>query len=120
MKKIIRWMPAGSAVAALGTVYVVWLVAYWQLGHRPVPMMNDPAYVGGFVDVPLVWADRTIIALLFCWMAGVVISVISVCLPKTKDLKWWAKNLVAAALSALLILVMIESSPGSAVQWYMD
>ncbi|MGC4073018.1 MAG: hypothetical protein QM760_10940 [Nibricoccus sp.] len=120
MKKVISWTPVVSASAVLGVIYLVWLAACWQLGRRPVPMMDDPAYVGGLVDRVLGWTDNALIAFLFCYAAGTAFSAVVLCLPKTKDRKSWARNVAVALLCGVMLLILVEHSPASAVQWYLD
>lgn len=40
-----------SPLLALSTVYLCWVSAWAQLGHQPRPLLDDPKYIGGVVDV---------------------------------------------------------------------
>lgn len=36
---------------ATASIYLCWLAAWWTLGHRPRPSVDDPKLIGGLVDV---------------------------------------------------------------------
>jgi hypothetical protein len=44
-------------VAPLLFIFLEWSVAWWTLGHRPVPMVDDPKGIGGVVPV-LHWTSK--------------------------------------------------------------
>jgi hypothetical protein len=103
----------------LGSVYAVWLIAWFTLGRRPRPLLDDPKHIGGVVD----FAHTTTI---FCFMlappalfAGLLASISLRFVSKAPwrvALFWFS----AVALSWILAVIYARLDPGRVVAWYVD
>ena len=59
--KFAIWLPVYLyPVWLASSFYVTWIIAWIVLGHRPRPMLDDPKYIGGVMDlvcaIPLIMA----------------------------------------------------------------
>ena len=45
------WVFAGYPWLGLALIYLAWLAAWATLGHRPIPLKNDPSYINDLVSI---------------------------------------------------------------------
>ena len=114
---------AANATAAfplvlLTALYGQWLLSWLLLGHRPVPSIDDPKYIGGASWMSYV----TGIALVGFVPVGCVALVLNalhaVVHPQT--LSRQLMRIVVTVALWFATLVLLRSDPGRVVEWWFD
>jgi hypothetical protein len=93
--KLLGWMPVVAPAAVAVLVYFSWAVAFWQLGRRPAPSMDDPKYIGGLSTQVSSW-------------------------PKITHRGWWWRQFALGFAAIVLLVFSARYSPGNAVSWFLD
>ena len=116
----IGWLPVSAIGVLLTAVYVAWLVAYSQLGRRPMPSMDDPKFIGGMSTGVYHVAAWFIQAALVVWVLGMVTSLVISFLPRTENRADWIFRTAGGLLAMIFLLAMVRYSPGDACSWILD
>ncbi len=119
----IRWAAVYLfPVWMLLSFYFTWLVAWGELGHRPVPMKDDPKYIGGLMSV-------------FQYLPGLFVMIAPAALPIGLVASFFCprrpRNTMArighGILLALLyiglttaVIVTLRTDSGRIVEWWFD
>lgn len=100
-------------------LYGTWLTAWFSLGHRPAPSMDDPKEIGALVSIAHV---ITVVSFLY----GTFVAIAAI--PLTL---WWARargfGLTGGAAIALVLIGIyvcevgvLRSDPMGVLYWFMD
>ena len=118
--KILGWTPPLAAVATLALVYTSWAVAYWQLGRRPRPSMDDPSDIGGLSTQVTNYVSSAVYVTLLLWAISMIAVLCVVLWPKSSERNWWLKRFGVGLVSMALLFLSMHHSPGNAVMWFLD
>jgi hypothetical protein len=118
--KLLGWMPVVAPAAVAVLVYFSWAVAFWQLGRRPAPSMDDPKYIGGLSTQVSSWAWQGILVLLVLWALGMISVAVAGSLPKITHRGWWWRQFALGFAAIVLLVFSARYSPGNAVSWFLD
>ena len=96
-------------------LYATWITAYATLGRVPRPSLDDPAQIGGAVDI----VGFVAAILIYHWQITTIISIaVLLCLPLA------AVTLMRTFLTMtglyLLTWWLFETDPGSVACWFYD
>ena len=114
-------------VLTLLSVYACWAIVWMTLGHRPKPMIDDPKYIGGFVDVAyglsmLMWMFLTpaiFVGICACFWSPTKAHHAG----NSREALRWA---MSAGLLGTYISIcagcfyLLRFDPGNVVEWYLD
>ncbi len=114
------WLPLIATGAVFVCVYVAWVAAYWQLGRRPMPSMDDPKFIGGAATAVYDVAGWVILASLVMWVVGMIAAAVMTLLPRTENRRSWTLQFVGGFSMIVLCLLFVRYSPGDACSWFLD
>ena len=114
---------AAYPVLTVGALYSGWATAWLQLGRRPVPSLDDPASISGWVDVAR-WVFMVLfIGLLPTFAVHLGVGVAAVVEWRRGGRSIGGKELLVAA-AALAIwagaFALLRTDPWNVGVWYMD
>lgn len=98
---------------------VTWLAGRFSLGYWPRPSLDDPKYIGAWVDVPY----NITAFLLAVGLPAFVVGVFSLIYRAYRDETRRKSLLVVSALSVICMvttIVILRWDPLGIVTWYMD
>jgi hypothetical protein len=99
-------------------VYLTWVVAAITLGHQPRPYLDDPKFIGGWVDLV-----RVATFLLFlAWPAAMLLNaagmLMAAVMPRRRSFGFVFLLLCASLCSWALSLSMVRFS--KVIIWFFD
>jgi len=100
------------------TFYLAWAAGRFELGHWPVPSLDDPKYIGGLVDVTYWIVSATLFGFPVC-----VISIGFLLLwsfSRVPERKSYAFYSLAGLVLLLVMVAFMRWDPHRVVEWYFD
>lgn len=114
------WLPIVSTGVVFTSVYIAWVAAYFQLGRRPMPSMDDPKFIGGPATAVYNAMGWIILISLATWIVGMGMNIVMSLLPRTENRGAWTLKFVGGFAMVALYLLFIRFSPGEAGSWFLD
>ena len=102
--------------------YGSWLVAWFDLGHQPIPMRDDPKYIGGLSDIML-WISMFIVMITpLALPLGLIASFFLPGKFRTRGGRALRGVLLAVIylMASAAIIYLLRSDPGRVVEWWFD
>ena len=116
----IGWVPLAAVGVILIAVYVSWFAAYYQLGRRPLPSMDDPKFIGGTSTAIYEIVAWVILVSLVLWALGMITNVVIAVLPRTEKRRPWLLGIAGGIVGLSVLVAMMRYSPGNACSWILD
>lgn len=107
-------------LVALASLYTAWVVAWFELGHRPRSSIDDPKFIGGAVDhvYPLVWPILNACGLLVPLGTLLLLVLFFMCLYSKRYAQgMWFLLLLLIWVSPILMLTF---DPLRVLDWFLD
>ena len=105
--------------ALLWFLHATWLIAWGVLGHRPLPMIDDPKYISVWVDVSYFITVLLLVAFPVAFLAGFPVILFSK--PKRAGGVLKATLRVGSYLAIWAVTVlMLRADPMRIIYWFMD
>ena len=103
----------------LASVYVAWLFAWAQLGHRPEPGWDDPGSAGWLVSTAIVTATVLMSAAWVMFILHLALVGAAFYPLLTPDNPHWRRIavLAAAVLPWAAAFVLLNADPGNVMKW---
>jgi hypothetical protein len=109
------WASSLQPAVVLSYLYVTWATAWWVLGHRPRPSLDDPKFISPVVDAPYeMFAFSLILGWMICACTGLLLS--AVCLARRRDMR----PLLAIPFAWMAGYLALAWDPLSVLVWYFD
>lgn len=107
-------------VCAASCFYATWLVAWFCLGHLPRPMLDDPKYIGGAMDVAYPLSVIVVSSVPLLTPIGFVASFFS---PMRVIKNGVQQGFVLAAIYVAVcvtLVALVRHDPGRVIEWWID
>ncbi len=116
------WLVAYCYPLALpGSFYFLWLLAWWELKRRPIPMLDDPKSIGGLVSAFYLLPVLMLMALPVLWPLGFVAGfMMPAAQPRGKLHERILFLLGLYFLLSVVVLLLMREDPGRVIEWYLD
>lgn len=101
------------------SIYGCWLLAWATLGYQPKPMLNDPKYIGGPLDVAYFASNIAIMIYPAIAPLGLISPFFCPAVQRSRIPKSLVLLAIYVAINVLGI-VLLRTDPGSVVEWYFD
>src|SRR5688572_20939701 len=105
----------------VASFYATWVVAWFSLGHRPRPNLDDPKFIGGLIDLAHVIPGLLAIGLPVLTPLGLAASF---CCPiRARNGSRFKQSIALAFLYFVLCtvaLLVLRADPGRVVEWWID
>ena len=105
-------------VAAVASIYVTYLVAWAALSYAPRPWIDDPKFIGGWVDGFSYVTDVLIVGI----PAGAIVCLVLTVVFVVRRYNWATVPAYLAGLIGLWIttFVFLRWDPVRVLDWYID
>jgi hypothetical protein len=121
-KKLLLLGAYSYPALCIASLYLTWFVAWASLGHMPRPNLDDPKYIGLFVDIPYFLSMFLLMGGPGAFLLGVLMAPVAAArqaAPGKRLLRW------ILALAVLLLLWaaslwFLRADPWEVSTWYMD
>jgi hypothetical protein len=111
-------------VLLLSSLYATWLTAWFVLGHRPRPSLDDPKFISPLVSFPhgLTWL--LIVGIVPALTICIIFVLVSAYLCISRRERGWVVGTMSVLVVPPLLwssaLVVLGWDPGNVVYWFMD
>ena len=108
-------------MAMMGSLYAIWLLAWWELGHMPRPNIDDPKSIGGMTS--LFYYLPLLVAMPFPIM--IPLGLVSLFYLKLgggdqSKARWWWLLPAVYLLFCVLTYWTLRWDPWRVAEWYAD
>lgn len=120
---IAAWVTAIYPALGLASLYTTWMTAWFVLGHRPRPSLDDPLSISPIVDIPYAVASIFLNGSLFAAAISLPFLVAAMLELFKARCSMRAVVLLGPPLFiwvASVILVPLDLYFGSVLYWYLD
>jgi hypothetical protein len=103
---------------AVGMLYVQWILSWYMLGHKPIPLTDDPKYINGASWMHLI----TTVALLGVIPAGfsaLAFNIAHICRQRSSAAQVSIRLCTLAGLWLGMFVTLARDSD-SIMEWWMD
>ena len=105
---------------AVLSIYICWMIGWAMLGHPPVPMRNDPKFIGGAMNgayfcTALVWMATPFIA-----PAGLAAAWFCPIAPNRRSNTIIAYSIAGYVALYIVAYFVLLIDPLSVFEWYCD
>ena len=116
------WFAAyGYPIWLLLSFYFVWLAACFVLGRTPVPMRDDPKYIGSWLDwiypLPAILLIAMPLMAPLGLVAGATYPLIG---PRNRRHRIRAILIIVYILLCLGVVITLRADPGRVAEWWID
>ncbi|MCU0865567.1 MAG: hypothetical protein MUC36_17415 [Planctomycetes bacterium] len=111
---------AAFPLLLIAALYGQWLLSWLLLGHRPVPSIDDPKYIGGASWMSFVTGIALVGFLPVGCLALLLNALHAVVQPQPWPLQRQLMRVVATVTLWFATLVLLRSDPGRVVEWWFD
>ncbi len=110
---LIAWL---YPLLLVGSLYGTWLVAWYSLGHRPRPSLDDPKSIGPAVDVCYPLFSLLLVGFPAALLFGLFYQLLAAGRP------WPLKTFFALLTIGIwsMTIVFLRWDPWLVAEWYLD
>ena len=106
-------------VVLVASFYLTWVLAWWSLGRRPIPLLDDPKQISAVVDIAIILVS----ALVVFSPAGLGLGIAATAYYGAKrrlSISWQVIAVLLLLSLWVAAFYFLRKDPWQVVYWFMD